>query len=1270
MSRRILATLSLGALGLTGGSQVYAIDGMTAAALTAVVAQAPAADAARDQVVELLTRSRQAMADGNLETADSLIGRAESSKVEFGLFHMGDTPKKARRDLERLREARRGVAAINGAPVPTPASTGAPAASPAPAAAAQPASPYAVPPTSPTATYPIPQASNPIGNGGLSASGSALPPARYDNGGQTPFARPLMTTPPANDSLGAPQTPGAFPVTAASASPMPSTPPSAAFAGPQSEAKIIPLPATGPQQSDVRLLAHETPLAGAPAMPTNVTGGPSLTTPPDVAGTPAPSTVGNVMAKQQVLDLVKQARRALIAGELQQAEAFARQADGLNVSDKEFGPQDDRAWLVLMEIEKLRRRNKVTTAGNVEPAAAVTTPAGSFPTAQAIYDPANDQTRNVPAATSETLSPAERQRQQDRLSLVAVEEPIAPGKPDRTTLIDQTAQAQELLTRQIMADVGKLEGQSKQVRDADPAQAEAVLQQARVLVEKSTLSGQTKDILLRRVDRNLAELRQYVEANRPKIELAQRNRDVQQTLDREQQAKLAGQERLAQLVEEYNVLIDQQRFAEAEVLAKRASEIAPNEPIAVQLAAQSKSLRRMFNNSEIRSLAEAGTVDAFAAVDRSAIPNLDDNQPMQFPKNWNELKTRRLPSLTDAARRSPKELEIEQRLKTPISLKFEKATLTQVFEKLSAMTGVPIYVDQRGLAAEGVDSSTPVSIDLSSEISLKSALRLILSEHHLTYVIRDEVLKITSERMRSEEVYTVTYPVGDLVIPIPNFVPTNRMGLAGALADAQASILGGGGLASNAPVSMIAANSAANPSPGVLGQVNVPFNSGGGPPQTGMSQGQMFAGPGGLGGGVRPDFDSLIELITSTIRPSDWQDNGGTVGFIKKHDTTLSLVITHDVRGHEEIENLLNQLRKLQDLQVTIEVRFITLNDAFYEQVGIDFDMDINDNIDMPFQIFGRPQDQSTSYTAGSLDVGSGNPARDVSDRDLKGRSVTVGMSAPGVFSSDLDIPFTQSSLEQASGAISSAIGGVTLANGLAPGGANVGFAILSDIEAYFFINAVQSDQRSNVLQAPKVTMFNGQQAFVSDTQQTPFVISVIPVVGDFAAAQQPVIAVLNEGTSLSVQAVVSNDRRFVRLTLIPFFSQIGEVNEFTFEGSESTTKNSSKESQGPGQEKKDEEQTIMRSGTTVQLPTFAFQTVTTTVSVPDGGTVLLGGIKRMREARYENGVPMLNKIPYLNRLFNNVAIGKSSSSLMMMVTPRIIIQEEEEAAIGVTQVP
>jgi general secretion pathway protein D len=160
---------------------------------------------------------------------------------------------------------------------------------------------------------------------------------------------------------------------------------------------------------------------------------------------------------------------------------------------------------------------------------------------------------------------------------------------------------------------------------------------------------------------------------------------------------------------------------------------------------------------------------------------------------------------------------------------------------------------------------------------------------------------------------------------------------------------------------------------------------------------------------------------------------------------------------------------------------------------------------------------------------------------------------------------------------------------------------------------------------------------------------------------------VLNEGTSLSVQAVVTADRRFVRLTLVPFFSRVTEVNTFTFNGKTTTSSGTNvKDPSDPTKTLKDGVVSTTE-GTTVQLPSFAFTTVTTTVSVPDGGTVLLGGIKRLREGRSERGVPMLDKIPYISRLFKNVGIGRETESLMLMVTPRIIIQEEEEAKLGLS---
>jgi general secretion pathway protein D len=409
----------------------------------------------------------------------------------------------------------------------------------------------------------------------------------------------------------------------------------------------------------------------------------------------------------------------------------------------------------------------------------------------------------------------------------------------------------------------------------------------------------------------------------------------------------------------------------------------------------------------------------------------------------------------------------------------------------------------------------------------------------------------------------------------------------------------------------------------LLAQINqlMPGNSGGSM-ASGVNQPLNF-GPGGMGGGAQADFDSLIELITTTVKPQTWDEVGGP-GSISEFQNNLSLVISQTEDVHEEIVDLLEQLRRNQDLQVTIEVRFITLSDSFFERIGVDFDFNIVN-------------------TSAHINPRAGDP---------KQKNEVVGLNPPGPgaaafpnFTGDLSIPFRQESFDLAVPQFGTPVNV-----------ANFGFAILSDIEAFLLVQAAQGDRRSNVLQAPKVTLFNGQFASVIDQTQMPFVISVIPVVGDFAAAYQPVITVLSEGTALTVQAIISHDRRFVWLTVLPLFSSIGDVTEFQFTGSTTTTTNTSESEStggeaGDSKDKKDDE-TTSTEGVTVQLPNFSIVSVTTTVSVPDGGTVLLGGIKRLSEGRNEFGVPLLSKLPYINRLFKNVGIGRETQSLMMMVTP------------------
>jgi general secretion pathway protein D len=482
------------------------------------------------------------------------------------------------------------------------------------------------------------------------------------------------------------------------------------------------------------------------------------------------------------------------------------------------------------------------------------------------------------------------------------------------------------------------------------------------------------------------------------------------------------------------------------------------------------------------------------------------------------------------------------------------------------------------------------------------------------------------------------------VIPIPNFIPNGRTGMSGAIAEAYNMTGTGAGLSPGSAfvASPNGAQASGTIDPQVMAQINqlMPGGGGGGGMASGMSQ-PINYGPGGLTEGGQADFDSLIELITTTVKPQTWDEVGGP-GSIQSFQNNLSLVVSQTEDVHEEIVDLLEQLRRNQDLQVTIEVRFITLSDSFFERIGVDFDFNI-------------------------VNASAHNDPRAL---DPKNKKEIVGLNptGPGAagfpnYTGDLSIPFRQESFDLAIPQFGTPVPV-----------ANFGFAILSDLEAFLLVQAAQGDRRSNVLQAPKVTMFNGQLASVFDTTLMPFVISVIPVVGDFAAAYQPVITVLSEGTALTVQAVISHDRRFVRLTVLPLFSQIGDVHEFKFSGSTTTTaKLSESESTGGplgDSSSADGDATVISDGVTVQLPNVSLVTVTTTVSVPDGGTVLLGGVKRLSEGRNEFGVPMLSKLPYINRLFKNVGIGRETQSLMMMVTPRIIIQEEEEERLGLTLPP
>jgi type II secretory pathway component GspD/PulD (secretin) len=215
----------------------------------------------------------------------------------------------------------------------------------------------------------------------------------------------------------------------------------------------------------------------------------------------------------------------------------------------------------------------------------------------------------------------------------------------------------------------------------------------------------------------------------------------------------------------------------------------------------------------------------------------------------------------------------------------------------------------------------------------------------------------------------------------------------------------------------------------------------------------------------------------------------------------------------------------------------------------------------------------------------------------------------------------------------------------------NVAATFLDDFQVSFLLTATQAEQNNTILTAPRVTLFNGQRGYVVVSTQQAYVSNLTPIVANGAVSFQPTIGYANSGIVLDVTGTVSADRKYVTMTLRPTLNSLQALVPFTFQGAASVPAAAG----GFGS-------TVTAIGAaTIEEPIIATTQVRTTVSVPDGGTLLLGGQTIAGEIEREAGVPILSKIPFLKRLFTNRSTAKDEQILLILVKPTILIEREIE---------
>jgi len=168
-------------------------------------------------------------------------------------------------------------------------------------------------------------------------------------------------------------------------------------------------------------------------------------------------------------------------------------------------------------------------------------------------------------------------------------------------------------------------------------------------------------------------------------------------------------------------------------------------------------------------------------------------------------------------------------------LAFNKMAMRDVMQQISRKHNVPIVIDHRALEDIGVRADAQLSATLGGE-SLAEALRRLLRPFDLTWVVRHEVVLITTPEEAEGELVNYIYPVADLVLPEDHEM------------------------------------------------VDIAWET---------------------------DFDSVIDALTSTVRPTTWGDVGGP-GFVDAYHPALALVVSQSEEVHVEIAALLAQIRQVE----------------------------------------------------------------------------------------------------------------------------------------------------------------------------------------------------------------------------------------------------------------------------------------------------------------------------------------------------------------------
>jgi hypothetical protein len=231
--------------------------------------------------------------------------------------------------------------------------------------------------------------------------------------------------------------------------------------------------------------------------------------------------------------------------------------------------------------------------------------------------------------------------------------------------------------------------------------------------------------------------------------------------------------RLTELIDQCRALLvqavhgDDEAYEQAEAVAREAINLRPGNGPATQATYTAEAAGQLNKAYRLRNLRADRFLETLYQVELSHVP-FPDEPPIQWPNAqvWRALTERRRKwAQVDLRSESKSEQKISEALDQPVEFTIEPQTLRDAIDFIAARYQIPIVIDQKALDDANVDATTEVKASFPG-IKLRNLLKLLLEplSAPLTYVIEDEVLKITTVEKANEKLSIRMYPVGDLIM--------------------------------------------------------------------------------------------------------------------------------------------------------------------------------------------------------------------------------------------------------------------------------------------------------------------------------------------------------------------------------------------------------------------------------------------------------------------------------------------------------------------------